>query len=144
MKIAVFDGQGAGLGQTVVKKLRQAFPHGLYIVALGTNTFATTKMVRAGSDIGISGERGFCSFCRRESIDCIIAPIGIIQPGSIQGEITGNMVRSFSNLTCKKFLLPLHHPNISIPCTADVPIKDYIDAIVKEIKCRMQSNRHPQ
>lgn len=141
MKIAVLDGQGAGLGQTIIKKLRQAFPHGLYIVALGTNTFATTKMVRAGSDIGISGEKGFYSFCRRESVDCIIAPIGIIQPGSIQGEITENMVRAFSNLTCRKFLLPLHHPNISIPCTSDVPIKDYIDAILKDLSFQMQ-RRH--
>lgn len=137
MKIAVLDGQGAGLGQTIIKRLRQTFPHGLYIVALGTNTFATTRMVRAGADIGISGEKGFCSFCRRESVGCIIAPIGIIQAGSIHGEITSSMVHAFTDLTCRKFLLPLHHSNISIPCTAGVPIKEYIDAILKDLKLQM-------
>ncbi|TGA96442.1 DUF3842 family protein [Sporolactobacillus shoreae] len=140
MKIAVLDGQGAGLGQSLIRKIRQELPQDLTIIALGTNTFATSKMVRAGADMGISGEKGFCSFCRRESIDGMIAPIGIIEPGSIQGEITRSMVHAFTDLSCRKYLIPLHHPKISIPCTSDIPIRDCVAMIIKEIRMQMEQN----
>lgn len=133
MKIAIMDGQGAGLGQSIIKRIRRNIPKDMIIIALGTNTLATSKMVRAGADLGISGESGFCAFCRRESIDCMIAPIGIIQPGSIHGEITEKMVHSFSVLTCKKYLLPVHHPNVQIPCTSSIAIKDFISAIINDL-----------
>ncbi|WP_100489059.1 DUF3842 family protein [Sporolactobacillus pectinivorans] len=140
MKIAVLDGQGAGLGQSLIKKIRQELPQNLTIIALGANTFATSKMVRAGADIGISGEKGFCSFCRRESIDCIIAPIGMMQPGSIHGEITKSMVHAFSDLSCCKYLIPLRHPKICIPGTANIPIKDCMEDIIIAIRHQMKQS----
>lgn len=134
MKIAVMDGQGAGLGQTLIKKMRQSLPGDWTIIALGTNTAGTAKMVRSGATFGMSGEKAFCAFFRREAIDCIIAPIGILQPGSIHGEITESMTHAFTQLSCKKYILPVHHPKLLIPCTADIPIKQFIDDIITDLK----------
>jgi hypothetical protein len=140
MKIAVLDGQGAGLGQTLIKKMRMELPQELQIIALGTNTFATSRMVRAGADIGISGEKGFCSFCHHESVDGIIAPIGIIEPGSIHGEITRAMTQAFTEMACEKYLLPLHHPNILVPGTAEIPIRDLVEEIIADLRKHMENS----
>ncbi|MFX3619248.1 MAG: DUF3842 family protein [Sporolactobacillus sp.] len=134
MRIAVFDGQGAGIGQEIIKEIRQFLPGHQTIIALGANTYATSKMVRAGASIGISGEKGFCSFCRRESIDCIIAPISIFQPGSLQGEMTALMVHAFVDLSCKKFLLPIRLESICLPGLCQMPIKDGIKEIIQMIR----------
>lgn len=87
MKIAVIDAQGAGLEQTIIKKIRKEIDLDIYIIALGTNTFATSNMVRSGANVGISGEESICSFCRTNKIDSIIGPIGIICSGAINGEV---------------------------------------------------------
>jgi hypothetical protein len=139
MKVAVLDGQGAGLGQTLIKKIRLELPLEVQIIALGTNTFATSRMVRAGADIGISGEKGICSFCRHETVNGIIAPIGIIEPGSIHGEVTTAMTQEFSRMDCRKYLLPLHHPDILVPGTAKIPIKDLIEETIDDLRKQIQT-----
>ena len=62
MKISVIDSQRASLGQTVIKKLRKEIQSNLEIIALGTNTEATSNMIRAGAKAKISGEQGICFF----------------------------------------------------------------------------------
>ncbi|MFT8363680.1 MAG: DUF3842 family protein [Sporolactobacillus sp.] len=133
MKIAVFDGQGAGLGQTVIRALCQSLPQSCTIIALGTNTYATSKMVRAGASMGISGEKGFISFCRQPLVDGLIAPISIIEPGSLRGELTAAMVHAFTDLRCRKFLIPLQHPRVFLPGVNELPIKTSIEEIVRQI-----------
>ena len=103
MKIAVIDAQGAGLGQTIIKKLRKEINQDVYIIALGTNTLATSNMVRAGANVGISGERAICSFCKTNKIDSIIGPIGIICSGGINGEITPMISKYIFNKTMNSF-----------------------------------------
>ncbi|MFT8872232.1 MAG: DUF3842 family protein [Sporolactobacillus sp.] len=134
-KIAVFDGQGAGLGISFIKALRQS-ANSAAIIALGSNTYATAKMVRAGATVGISGEKGFIAFCRRKPIDCIVAPITVIEPGTLGGEVTRAMAHAFIDLTCKKYLIPLRRETIIIPGTSELAIKSCIAAIVDDI-CRL-------
>ena len=54
-KIAVIDGQGGGIGANLVEKLKANFPE-ISILALGTNSVATGKMLKAGADQGATGE----------------------------------------------------------------------------------------
>ena len=65
MKIAVIDAQGAGIGQTVIKKIRKEIEDDIYIIALGTNIYATSTMIKAGANIGISGEIAIGEFCKK-------------------------------------------------------------------------------
>lgn len=134
MKIAVLDAQGAGIGQTIIKKICREITGDIYIIALGTNTFASSNMVRAGANVGISGERSICSFCRKNSIDCIIGPIGIICSNGINGEITPMISQSILNMKCTKYILPLQKHEIYIPGTRNLQIKEMIDEIIDDIK----------
>ncbi|GKX65876.1 DUF3842 family protein [Inconstantimicrobium mannanitabidum] len=136
MKIAVIDTQGAGLGQTVVKKIRKEIGQDVNIIALGTNSFATSKMVRAGANVGISGERSIISFCKTNEIDSIIGPIDIICCNNIDGEITPLISKSIINMDCIKYVLPLQKYNIYIPGTNTMQIKDIIEEIINDIKNR--------
>ena len=133
MKIAVIDAQGAGLGQNIIKKIRREIDHDVYIIALGTNSFATSKMVQAGADVGISGERAISSFCKATKIDSIIGPIGIICNGGINGEITPIISSTIFNMDCTKYILPLQKHGIYIPGTRNLQIKDIIEEIVLDI-----------
>lgn len=134
MKIAVIDAQGAGLGQTVIKKLRKEIEHDINIIALGTNSSATSNMVRAGANVGISGERSICSFCKTNRIDCVIGPIGIICTGGINGEVTPMISKAILDMDCTKYILPLQKHGIYIPGTRNLQIKDIIEEIVYDIK----------
>lgn len=137
MKIAVLDAQGAGIGQTIIKRIRRELNDGVYIIALGTNTFASSNMVRAGANVGISGERAICSFCRKNSIDCIIGPIGIICSGGLKGEITPMISGAILNSECDKYILPLQKHRIYIPGTRNLQIKEMIDEIIDNIKTKL-------
>lgn len=48
MKILVIDAQGGGIGKQAVSAIREAFPDA-EIIAVGTNTTATSAMLRAGA-----------------------------------------------------------------------------------------------
>lgn len=65
MIVAILDTNGAGLGQSIIKKIKQEICADINIIALGTNTFATSKMVKSGAHVGISGEKAICAFCKK-------------------------------------------------------------------------------
>lgn len=134
MKIAIIDAQGAGLGQAVIKKIRKEIGKDIYIIALGTNTLATSNMVKAGANVGISGEKAISSFCRTNKIDGIVGPIGVMCSVSINGEVTPIISKSIFNMDCTKYILPLQKHGIYIPGTRDLQIKDIIEEIVSDIK----------
>lgn len=138
MKIAVIDAQGAGLGQTVIKKILKEIDHSVYIIALGTNTFATSNMIKAGANEGISGEISICKYCKANKIDSIIGPIGILCSGGINGEITSMISNSIFNIDCTKYILPLQKHGIYIPGTRNLQIKNMIEEIVFDIKNNMK------
>ncbi|MDF2502826.1 DUF3842 family protein [Clostridium sp.] len=139
MKIAILDAQGAGIGQTVIKKLRKELGTSVHITALGTNKAATNNMLHAGANIGISGEPPICLFCKANHVDCIIGPIGIICSGGIAGEITPMLSESIFNMNCIKYILPLKKHGIYIPGTRHLQIKEIIDEIILDIKNRVNT-----
>jgi hypothetical protein len=134
MRIAIVDGQGAGLGKTIIKKLRKEFENNIYIVALGTNTIATSSMVRAGANVGVTGEKAICSFCKSQKIEAIIGPIGVLCSGALNGEITTAIADALFRLDCIKYILPLQMHGIYIPGTRSLQIKDIIEEIIIELK----------
>lgn len=134
MKIAVIDAQGAGLGKTVIKKIRKEIGLNIHITALGTNPTATSNMLKAGANHGLTGENSICNFCNTNSLDSIIGPIGIICSGGIKGEITASISQSVFNLNCTKYIIPMQKHGIYIPGTINLKIKNIIEEIVSDIK----------
>lgn len=133
MKVVVIDGQGAGLGKAIIKKLRKEIED-LHIIALGTNKIAMDNMINSGADIGIFGEENICAYLLTEKIHCLIGPIGIICSGGIGGEITANISTIIFQKDCTKYLLPLQKHGFYIPGTRDLQIKNIIKEIIEDIK----------
>jgi hypothetical protein len=50
MKIAVIDGQGGGIGKHITAKIRKHLGREIEIIALGTNSVATSMMLKAGAN----------------------------------------------------------------------------------------------
>ncbi|KPU43379.1 hypothetical protein OXPF_28200 [Oxobacter pfennigii] len=112
MRIAVIDGQGGGIGKTIVEKLRKELPEDTEIIALGTNALATAAMIKAGANEGATGENAIVYSSGK--VDVIMGPIGIISANSMHGELTPMMSKSIAESTARKILLPLNKCNIEI------------------------------
>jgi hypothetical protein len=112
MIVAVVDGMGGGIGAQIVTQLRQELPLEVEILALGTNAIATDKMMKAKANRGASGENAI-----RVSInmaDFILAPIGVVIPNSMMGEITPAIAEAMSSARGRKLLLPINQPHFEI------------------------------
>ncbi|HET89181.1 MAG TPA: DUF3842 family protein [Chloroflexi bacterium] len=112
MIVAVIDGMGGGIGAQIVDQLRQELPLEIDILALGANAVATQKMMQARASRGASGENAI-----RISIglaDFILAPIGVVIPSSMMGEITPGIAEAVAGASGRKLLLPINQPHFEI------------------------------
>ena len=112
MKIAVIDGMGGGIGVQIVTQLRQELPLETEIIALGANAVATDRMMQVKASRGASGENAI-----RVSIgqaDIILAPIGVMIPNSMMGEITPGIAEAIAGAPGRKLLLPVNQPHFEI------------------------------
>lgn len=140
MRIAVVDGQGGGIGKTIIEKLRQAFGNELQIVAFGTNALATSLMLKAGANEGASGENAIV--VNMPKFDVIMGAIGIITTNSMLGELTGKMASAVCESGALKILIPLNNCNIQISGTTTEPLPHYIDDAVVLLKKAMEDEKN--
>lgn len=129
--ITVIDGQGGGMGRSLVSRLHQEFPE-VRIVALGTNAAATSAMLRAGIKEGATGENAIAFNVSRA--DIIAGPIGIIMPYGLSGEVTLRMAEAIGNARAKKILLPSNQCNICLALGEMQTMQVYLDNCVKLVK----------
>lgn len=130
MKALVIDGQGGRLGAMLVKKLREKSP-GMDITVIGTNSLATSAMLKAGGAVGATGENPIIRAAAQA--DVIAGPIGIIAAHSILGEVTPKMAEAVSGSRAAKILIPMPGCNITVAGIAALKLGEYIDLAVQEI-----------
>ena len=106
MKILVIDAQGGGVGKQLVAAIKKAFPEDL-VTAVGTNSLATSAMLKAGADRAATGENAAVVNCR--AADVIVAPIGAVIADAMLGEITPAMALAAGRSPAKRILLPIAH-----------------------------------
>ena len=75
MNVLVIDGQGGGLGRQLVAAISAACPEAR-LTAVGTNSLATSAMLKAGTVRAATGENAVVVNCR--TADVIVGPIGIV------------------------------------------------------------------
>ena len=142
MCILVIDGMGGGLGGQIIGQLRKQLT-ATEIIAIGTNSIATSCMLKAGADKGASGENAL-RVCLQEA-ECIIGPLGIVLGDAMLGEITQNIAYLIASSKTPKILIPVNHKNIEIAglgneqIMADL-IKDAVNR-VKHTLNRIDKNR---
>ena len=105
----IIDGQGGRMGGLLAEKIKKAAIPGAEIYALGTNSAATTAMLKAGADYGATGENPVLVNCR--DADYIIGPLGIMAADSLLGEVTPAMAVAVGQSSAMKILLPVNKCN---------------------------------
>ena len=107
MKLIVIDGQGGKMGHAVIVQLKKSHPE-LEITAIGTNSIATSSMLKAGADIVI--------------------------PNSLLGEITPAMAEAIGSSQAKKILIPVNKCNHYVVGCEELPLSAYISQVVAQVE----------
>ncbi len=130
MKVLVIDGQGGGLGKQLVAAIRASGIQA-HITAVGTNSLATTAMLKAGADAGATGENAAIVGCR--SADVILGPLGIAVADALYGEITPAMAAAVGQSRAKRLLIPLNHCDTYVVGLADQPMGRLVQSAVEQL-----------
>jgi len=130
--IAVIDGQGGGIGSTIIKRLREVVGEDVDVIALGTNAMATGAMLKAGANKGASGENAIVQTVK--AVDIVTGSISIVMANSMMGELTPKMAEAISSTPAVKCLLPLRMPDVEIIGTPKEPLPHLVDQAIKRIQ----------
>ena len=125
MKLLVIDGQGGGVGKSLVTALKQLLPE-QPIIALGTNAQATAAMLRAGADMGATGESAIRYQCK--TADVIVGVTGLLHANAMLGEISPGIAAAISLSEAQKVLVPLERCGLLIAGVGRQPL----DGLIRE------------
>lgn len=130
IRIAVIDGQGGGIGATIIKRIREVCSEAIELWALGTNAIATSQMMKAGANRGATGENAVCHCV--EQVDAIIGPISILLCNAMMGEVTPRMVQAIGSSPARKFVLPLTQEPLVVVGVVREPLPHLVEKLVSE------------
>ena len=129
--IMVVDAQGGGLGKQLITMIRKGIPD-VHIIAVGTNSIASSNMLRAGADEAATGENSVRVVSRMA--DVIIGPVGMVIADSMLGEITPDMARAIAQAQAKRIMIPFNNCNNYVAGTSDVSTGKLIADAVRDLK----------
>ena len=130
-KILIIDGQGGMLGRQLVESVKKAVPEA-EITAVGTNSTATSNMLKAGAHQAATGENAVLVGVRRA--DIIAGPVGIVIADSLLGEITPAMATAAGQSDAYKILLPVNKCHNNIVGTGGHSTSEIIAEAVEKIR----------
>lgn len=131
IKVVVVDGQGGGIGGLIVEKIKAALPE-LKIRALGTNSLATQRMMRAGADEGATGENAL--IYNVKDADVILGVVAILMPNAMMGELSPKMAEAIGASPARKILIPMEKCNLRIAVPGNYGIQACADQMVELLK----------
>ena len=132
IKILIIDGQGGGLGKNLISRIKkeEAFS-ACEIIAVGTNSIATSAMLKAGANYGATGENAVIYNC--QYADIVLGAIGIAFANSMFGEISPKMAAAVSESSAYKLLVPISKCNVGVAGVSEKPMLHYIDDLISEL-----------
>jgi hypothetical protein len=131
MNILVIDGMGGGIGAAIIEHIKSEFDT-VEITAVGTNSIATSAMIKAGADHGATGENAVIFNCAKA--DFIVGVIGIVFANAMHGEISPKMAEAVSSSPAHKILLPTDKCNVTVVGLDSKPIQLYTHKVAKILK----------
>ena len=130
MNILIIYAQGGGIGRALVAALRQELPEA-QVTAVGTNSAATSAMLKAGAQHAATGENAVRVCCR--TADIILGPIGMVIADSLLGEITPAMALSISRSRAKRILIPVNHCENVVAGVCDLSTGALVESAMREL-----------
>ena len=139
MNILIIDAQGGGIGRALVAAVRQNIP-AAEITAVGTNSVATSAMIKAGAHHAATGENAVIVGCR--TADVIAGPVGIVIADALFGEISAAMAAAVGQSRAKRVLIPVSQCGNLVVGVNDKSISVLVQDAVSSIKvlCEGQTN----
>ena len=131
MNILVVDAQGGGIGKQLVYSIKKHIPKAV-ITAVGTNSAATSAMLKAGADNAATGENAVVVNSRKA--DVIIGPIGIVIADALLGEITPLMAKAIAQSDAKRLLIPINSCNNIVVGVDDLNVGKLIQDVICELQ----------
>ena len=131
MNILVIDAQGGGIGKQLVSAIKDNIS-GAVVTAVGTNSIATSAMIKAGADKAATGENAVVVNSRKA--DVIVGPIGIVIADALLGEITANMAIAVSTSNAKRILIPVSHCDNIVAGAVNMNVSSLIQSAISELK----------
>ena len=119
------------MGRQLVASVKKEFPQA-EITAVGTNSIATSNMLKSGADPAATGENAVIVGCRKA--DVIIGPVGIAIADSMYGEITPVMAAAVGQSDAKKLLIPMNQCNNVIVGIKNVSMGSMVEAVIEQLK----------
>ncbi|MBO6157677.1 MAG: DUF3842 family protein [Firmicutes bacterium] len=137
MRIAVIDGQGGAIGAQLIRQLIAKVPEAK-IVAIGTNSIATSNMLKSGARTAATGENAVKVAARRA--DVIVGPVGIVIADALWGEVTADMAAAIGASPAIRVLIPMSRCDTLIAGVAEASTSVLIDDAIKKIQTLEASN----
>lgn len=128
-KVLIIDGQGGRIGKLLAEKLAGADDAELTVV--GTNSAATSAMMKSGVSRGATGENPVVVLSK--DADVIAGPIGIVMADSMLGEITPKMASAVASSSAEKVLIPVAKCQTHIAGARDISLSALIDDAAAKI-----------
>ena len=128
MEILVIDGQGGRIGQQLIKAILTRYPQ-VEVTAIGTNSLATSAMLKGGASQGATGENALLVACRRA--DVILGPLGIVIADALMGEISPAM--AVGQARARRILIPLNQCDNLVAGVAELPVARLLESAVGEL-----------
>ena len=119
------------MGRQLVASVKKECPQA-EITAVGTNSIATSNMLKSGADHAATGENAVIVGCRKA--DVIIGPVGIAIADSMYGEITPVMAAAVGQSDAKKLLIPMNQCNNVIVGIKNVSMGSMVEAVIEQLK----------
>lgn len=117
--IVVIDAQGGGIGRQLVAAVKKNVAD-VIVTAVGTNSAATSAMLKAGADRAATGENAVVVACRQA--DVIMGPIGIVIADAMLGEITPAMAAAVGQSRAARILIPVERCSTVVAGAHDMSI----------------------
>ncbi len=130
MRVMIMDGQGGGVGRSLVEGLRSAYPEA-ELIAVGTNAAATANMMKGGTALGATGENAV--ICNSRRADVIVGPIGIVMANAMLGEITPKMAEAVASSEARILLVPMSRCNATVMGVESRKLPDYVKEAVEKV-----------
>lgn len=131
MKILIIDAQGGGIGKQLVLAVKGSMPDAV-VTAVGTNSAATSAMLKAGADHAATGENAVVVNSRKA--DVIIGPVGIVIADALFGEITPLMAKAVAQSSGKRILIPVNHCDNIVVGVGDLNLNRLIQDVIHELE----------
>jgi len=128
--ILVIDGQGGGIGRQIIEGIRTRMPDA-DITAVGTNSIATSVMMKAGASRAGTGENAVLVNCR--AADIIVGPLGIVIADSMMGEISPAMAAAIGQSPATRLLIPMNMCHNIIVGSISIPMKELVGQAIDEL-----------